>query len=295
MVEKPILLLVDDVPANIHTLAACLKDKYHIKVASDGLRCLELVSAQPEPDLILLDIEMPGMSGYDVCRELKENSLTKDIPVIFVTGNDQEEDEEKGLGLGAVDYITKPIRPSIVAARVNAHITLKQQRDQLISMATHDQLTGLYNRHYLFHSAQKKIARSIRYKTPMSLVIMDVDHFKMINDQHGHPIGDAVLKSIASVLTKQSRKEDIVARFGGEEFIILFDHVDIDRAQKKAEELRQSIEQSNPEGLSVTMSFGLVELKTENDHIDELIKLADEALYQAKEAGRNQVVVAQRL
>ncbi|MCN4144341.1 MAG: response regulator [Thiohalomonas sp.] len=123
-----------------------IKDKYHIKLATDGPRCLELVVSKPAPDLILLDIEMPGMDGYEVCRQLKEAPATQNILLIFVTVNDQEEDEEKGLQLGAVDYITKPIRPSIVVARVNTHITLKLQHDKLTAMAMYDQLTGLYNR-----------------------------------------------------------------------------------------------------------------------------------------------------
>ena len=291
MVDKPIVLIVDDVPANIQILAACLKDKYSIKVASDGLRCLELVANTPAPDLILLDIEMPGMNGYEVCQELKNNSTTQDIPVIFVTANDQEEDEERGLQLGAVDYITKPIRPSIVAARVQTHITLKQQRDQLMSMATHDQLTGLYNRHYLFHAAQKKIARSIRHNIPMSLAMIDIDFFKLINDQYGHPMGDAVLQAVAKILDEQSREEDIVVRFGGEEFIVLFDHSDLNNAQKKAEKLRKLVEDLKPQDLLVTMSFGITTLN-ENDDLDAMIKRADEALYQAKEAGRNRVVAA---
>lgn len=292
MADKPIVLIVDDAPVNIQILADCLKDNYQIKVASDGLRCLELVPSNIEPDLILLDIEMPGMNGYEVCRQLKMNSLTQNIPVIFVTANDHEEDEEKGLKLGAVDYITKPIRPSIVSARVNTHITLKQQRDQLLSMASHDQLTGLYNRHFLFLNAKKKISRSIRHKTPMSLVMMDIDHFKKINDLHGHPTGDAVLQAVAVLLNKQCRQEDIVARFGGEEFIILFDHTDLNNARKKAEQLRQMVEESQPEQLLVTMSFGVVQLKQEKDNIDDIIKRADEALYFAKEAGRNRVAVA---
>ncbi len=159
-------------------------------------------------------------------------------------------------------------------------------------MATHDQLTGLYNRHYLFHSAQKKIARSIRHQTPVSLAMMDIDHFKLVNDRHGHPMGDAILQSVASLLEKQSRKEDIVARFGGEEFIILFDHTELQSAERKAEDLRQLTEQLKPEGLSVTMSFGVVELQSDNNHIDDMIKRADEALYLAKEAGRNRIVAA---
>ncbi len=292
MADRPIVLIVDDVPLNIQILVDCLKDKYQLKIASDGARCLELIHNNLEPDLILLDIEMPGMDGYEVCRELKNNSLTRNIPVIFVTANDQDADEEKGLQLGAVDYITKPIRPLIVAARVKTHITLKQQRDQLLSIATHDQLTGLYNRHYLFDSASKKIANAIRHKIPLSLVMMDIDHFKNINDQHGHPTGDAVLQKVATLLNAHCRKEDVVARFGGEEFILLFDYTSRDNARNKTEQLRELIEQSQPESLRVTMSFGVVQLNPEEDNIDVMISRADKALYIAKESGRNCVVVA---
>lgn len=291
MADKPIVLIVDDVPLNIQLLVDCLKDKYQIKVASDGARCLELIRNKLEPDLILLDIEMPGMDGYEVCQELKKNSLTQNIPIIFVTANDQEEDEEKGLQLGAVDYITKPIRPLIVAARVNTHITLKQQRDQLLSIAIHDQLTGLYNRHYLFHSVHKKIARSIRHKIPLSLVMMDIDHFKKINDQYGHPVGDIVLQKMAILLKDHCRQEDTIIRFGGEEFIILFDHTDLDNAHKKILQLREFIEQAQPENIPVTMSFGVVQLNSQEDDIDTLINRADKALYCAKESGRNRVML----
>jgi diguanylate cyclase (GGDEF)-like protein len=291
MDKKPVILIVDDVPANIQVLAECLRDFYHIKVATDGLRCLELVYHEPSLDLILLDIEMPGMDGYEVCRQLKKDALTRDIPVIFVTANDQEEDEERGLLLGAVDYITKPIRPVIVAARVKTHITLKQQRDKLQAMATHDQLTGLYNRHYLMQSASQKIARAIRHHYPLSLVMMDIDHFKNINDQYGHPAGDVVLQAIAGILVEQCREEDIATRFGGEEFVILLDHCDYKQAQIKAEIFRELIEQLNPEKIPITSSFGVAQLNLQGDNLENLIKQADQALYQAKETGRNKVVV----
>ena len=292
MNDKPVILIVDDVPANIQVLAECLRDKYRIKVATDGLRCLELVYNESELDLILLDIEMPGLDGYEVCQQLQNDTVTKDIPIIFVTGNDQEKDEELGLQLGAVDYITKPIRPSIVAARVHTHITLKQQRDKLKEMATHDQLTGLYNRHYLLESAAKKIAASIRHNVPLSLVLMDIDHFKIVNDQHGHPAGDAVLQAISALMLKECRAEDVVTRFGGEEFVILLDHCDLHFAQAKAEALRRFIELSQPAQISVTSSFGVAQLLTDGEDIEGLIKRADQALYQAKESGRNQVIAA---
>ncbi len=290
--EKPVILIVDDVPANIHSLAVCLKYFYVIKTASNGKSCIEMVNNYPEIDLILLDIGMPGMDGYEVCQYLQSNYATKDIPIIFVTANDREADEKRGLELGGVDYITKPVRPSIVVARVKTHITLKQQHDELMAVATHDHLTGLYNRHYLMQSAPKKISRSIRHKMPLSLVMMDIDHFKRVNDQYGHPMGDKVLIMIADILNKHSREEDTVVRIGGEEFIIFMDYCELDEARAKADEIRQSIAQGKIDNISVTSSFGVVQMKSEGENIKSLIKRADSALYQAKETGRNCVVVS---
>lgn len=288
MSEKAVVLIVDDRPANIQLLAECLKEQYRIKVATDGLRCLELVSKDADVDLIQLDIEMPGLDGYEVCQRLKQNQVTADIPVIFVTSHDQQENEELGLELGAVDYITKPVRPSIVSARVKTHITLKRQRDQLLAMATHDQLTGLYNRHFLIEEANKKVAHAVRHHIPLSLFIIDIDHFKNINDRYGHPTGDAVLNAVACLLHKQCREEDIVARFGGEEFVILLDHCDLEEAMIKAENFRRDIAVLQPENILVTASFGITQMFFEQDeNIDGLIKRADQALYEAKQAGRN--------
>ena len=290
MADKPYILIVDDVPANIQTLADVLKDKYRIKVVTDGYRCLELARQEPQPDLILLDIEMPGISGFEVCKQLKKDTLTQDIPVIFVTANDQEEDEEKGLHIGAVDYITKPIRPVIVAARVDTHITLKIQRDLLTRMATHDQLTGLYNRHFLMETASKKIAYAQRHHSSISLLILDIDHFKKTNDNYGHPFGDRVLQEIGALLKKFSRMEDIVTRFGGEEFVILFDACPLQNALDKAEQLREQIAQLKPDGHKITVSIGLTEITSEQDSLEQMIKRADQALYQAKKQGRNRVI-----
>ncbi len=292
MADKPVVLIVDDVPANIQSLAEILKDKYRIKVATDGFRSLELAVTEPLPDLILLDIEMPGMNGYEVCEKLKQEPATKNIPVIFVTANDQEEDEEHGLQMGAVDYITKPIRSLIVAARVNTHITLKKQRDLLTAMATHDQLTGLFNRHYLMESSVKCISHAIRHKHDISLMIMDIDHFKIVNDDYGHPFGDRVLQKIANVLISECRREDVVTRFGGEEFVILFDFCNLKDAANKSETIRSMIEALQPEGHLITSSFGVTQLSFKDDSLDSMIKRADQALYMAKESGRNRVVTA---
>jgi diguanylate cyclase (GGDEF)-like protein len=160
-------------------------------------------------------------------------------------------------------------------------------------MAMYDQLTGLYNRHYLFISANKKVARAKRHHEPVSLMMMDIDHFKDINDNYGHPVGDVVLQAVAKIISAQCREEDIAARFGGEEFVILYDHCDLKDAQVKAENYRLLIEEAKPEQITVTSSFGVVQMKPEGEMVDDLIKRADLALYQAKENGRNQVVIAE--
>lgn len=292
MSEKPIVLLVDDSATNIQILAACLKDSYHLKVATSGEQCLDLAKVKPLPDLILLDIEMPGISGYEVCTELKKNDDTAVIPIIFVTARQGNEDEEKGLQLGAVDYITKPIHPAIVVARVDTHITLKLQRDELIKMALYDQLTGLYNRHYMLDISKQKIARALRHQHSFCLVMIDIDHFKSINDTHGHLTGDAILRAVAKHLNIGNRQEDIVARFGGEEFLILLDYCEIKDAELKAEAVRERIEKLNPHGINVTISLGVAQFEVlREESFNELLKRADDALYLAKEQGRNRVVL----
>ncbi len=291
--KKAKILIVDDSATNLKLLAELLNKDYSVKVAKNGEQALEL--AQSQPDLILLDIIMPGISGYEVCRRLKNNPVTQNIPIIFITGKTDTDDEEKGLNLGAVDYITKPIRPAIVLARVKTQITLRKQYQQLRYLAMHDQLTGLFNRHYLERVAQDKMARSKRHKTPMSLIIMDIDHFKKVNDYYGHPGGDKVLVEFAQVIQHHCRTEDVPARIGGEEFVILLDHCDYQQALRKAENLRSVIENYQFQAaeladLKITSSFGVAQLLPEEHNYPELLKRADKALYQAKEQGRNQVV-----
>ena len=233
---------------------------------------------------------MPEMNGYEVCQKLKSQTSTSSIPIIFITAKDDDEDEEFGLELGAVDYITKPVRPAIVLARVKTQITIKKQQDQLKKMALYDQLTGIYNRHYLMETANLKIAKSFRHDYPISLVVVDIDHFKSINDNNGHDVGDKVLVEVSKLFNQTTRKEDIAARFGGEEFVLLLDHCDKKSAQTKVESIRKEVEKLEPESLKVTASFGVAELQS-GEALDALIKRADDALYEAKQTGRNKVVV----
>jgi len=284
------VLIVDDSPSNIRVMAAVLQERYRVKTATSGQQCLDM-AIRHKPDLILLDIEMPGISGYDVLKELKQLDETRDIPVIFVTGRDNIEDEEMGLRIGAVDYITKPIRPVILSARVDTHITLKRQKDRLLKMAMHDQLTGLYNRHYMLDIVEQKIARARRHNTPLSVMIVDLDHFKRINDTHGHIVGDQILEHIGGFLNHQCRMEDTVTRFGGEEFMILMEPCSLNQANYKAEVIRHQISELKPSDIPVTVSIGIAELSDTDTNFSQLLKRADDALYRAKAAGRNCTVL----
>ena len=280
------VLIVDDSPSNIRVMAAVLQERYRVKTATSGQQCIAM-AIRHKPDLILLDIEMPGISGYDVCRELKRLSETQDVPIIFVTGRDNIEDEEMGLRIGAVDYITKPIRPVILSARVDTHITLKRQQDHLLKLAMHDQLTGLYNRHYMLETVDRKIARARRHSTPLSVMIIDLDHFKKINDTHGHIVGDQILEHVGGFLNHQCRIEDTVTRFGGEEFLILMEPCSLNQAHYKAEVIRHQVSELHPSGIPVTVSIGIAELSNNDADFSALLKRADDALYRAKDAGRN--------
>jgi len=287
--HKPVILIIDDVPSNVQALAILLKDEYSIKVATSGQRGLELAYQDPKPDLILLDVQMPDMNGYDVCKHLKIMEETMDIPVIFVTAKDSEVDEEFGLELGAVDYIIKPFRPAIVKARVKTHITLKQQHDNLALIALKDNLTGLYNRHFFVEDGKARFSRALRHGEKLSIMMADIDFFKAINDTFGHLAGDIVLREIAQLIEKNRRKEDLLARFGGEEFVLIMDKCSAVNAKIKAEEFREKIASTTIEGMKVTASFGIAELTEKVDSFEMLLKQADEALYSSKEEGRNRV------
>jgi len=291
MEEKPIVLIVDDVEQNVQILARVLNNDYDIKTATNGQRALELIRKKPYPDLILLDVNMPVMGGYEVLKELQVDSAHEMFPVIFITSNDTEANEEEGLRLGAVDYIKKPIRPAIVKARVKTHITLKKQRDKLLFDAVHDQLTGLYNRKHLIDEGERKFSRAFRQDDKLSLIMVDIDHFKAINDTYGHLVGDKVLIQIATVLACDNRYEDFSARFGGEEFIVVLDGCSADSAKMKAERFRKKIEALKPCNVEVTASFGICELTHKHMNLDALLKDVDMALYGAKESGRNCSVI----
>lgn len=291
------LLIVDDEPINIRMLDAMLRDDYDISAAAGGEQALNRASTTP-PDLILLDIQMPGMDGYEVCRRLKDNEHTRDIPIIFVTAKTDIAEEIKGLELGAVDYITKPFHPLIVRIRLKNHLELKQQRDLLNRLSSLDGLTGIANRRYFDRFLAQEWSRTVRSNDEISLIMVDVDHFKRFNDNYGHAAGDNCLRAISRTLSEIiSRSTDVVARYGGEEFVCVLSSTGLEGASNVAEKLRASVQALNiphtrsETAASVTISVGGATAKPGLSEMDpaDLLLVADQQLYLAKNGGRNQV------
>jgi len=297
--ERPRILVVDDIPANIKTLNAILSEDYNVIFATDWRKGLELAERK-SPDIILLDIMMPDMDGYEICQRLKSDAETREIPVIFITALDGEADEEKGLAIGAADYITKPFRPAIVRLRVGNHLELKLQRDRLESLTMTDGMTEIANRRSFDRHLGEEWRRCARMQIPLSVIMMDIDHFKAFNDNYGHTAGDECIRGIAQALAAvPTRAGDLVARYGGEEFACLLPGTDAEGALTVAERLREVVNDltiphawSNVAG-SVSISAGVGTLiPTRDGDSESLINLADGMLYEAKNAGRNRVAAA---
>ncbi len=300
MDSKPRILIVDDTPINIHVLVQALQADYHVKVATNGQRALAIAQSAEKPDLILLDVMMPEMDGYEVCRRLKDSPATKNIPVIFVTALDTAHNEEMGLDLGAADYITKPFVLPIVRARVRNFIAFKQNFDLLESLAFIDGLTRLANRRRFDQAIEVEWKRALRSGTSLSVVFADIDNFKKYNDHFGHGKGDECLAKVATVFSKTfCRPGDIAARYGGEEFVAILPETDTDGAAEVAERFRAGVYAlSLPAAPSanapcVTVSVGYASACLNRDHtVAALVEEADKALYRAKEGGRNRIATA---
>jgi diguanylate cyclase (GGDEF)-like protein len=293
--KKPRILIVDDVPGNIKILAEMLTEEYNISMVTNGEEALEM-AANKKPDLILLDVIMPGMDGYEVCRRLKADPVCRNIPIIFVTGQREEVDEMRGLELGAVDYVIKPPRAAILKARVKNHIHAKRQRDILSSLSNIDSLTGVGNRRKFDNFLDLEWRRCVRGSLGMAVIMLDIDHFKLYNDHFGHGPGDECLKRIASTLQNSLlRSTDLLARYGGEEFAVILPQVERNGTERVAEKMRihvESLKVLHPKSKTadiVTISLGCASIfPTRGGSPTPLLESADKMLYAAKEAGRNQ-------
>lgn len=305
------ILVVDDHPDNIQVLRARLEARgYLVDEAADGEQALERVYAFPQPHLILLDVMMPKLDGFEVVRRIKSDETLPFIPVIMQTALDSTESMVQGLDAGADDYIAKPINFRELDARVKSLLRIQSlqaslaQREkelstanaQLLVMSSTDVLTGVANRRALEQRLHDMWEYSQRQHEPLSLVMCDIDHFKRVNDAYGHQVGDTVLQQFAQLLVTEAREIDKVGRYGGEEFVLLLPGTVLDAAVTFAERIRECVEKREftyGEGQSLhrTMSCGVASWPHPLIVTQEaLIKAADDALYVAKEMGRNRVV-----
>ena len=294
--QKPKLLLVDDQRVNILVLYELFRDECEIFMAADGEQTLQSCRTVL-PDLVLLDVHMDGLDGHEVCRRLKDDPETRDIPIIFVTAQGEEQDEVRGFELGAVDFIVKPINPVIVKARVNTHLTLKQQTDILRSFALLDGLTGVANRRKFDEELALDWRQCQREQAPLSVILIDVDHFKRYNDRYGHLQGDAGLQAVAKALGSAIRRPyDLLARYGGEEFACVLPNTNLIDAVKIAECMQAAVRALKLEHLDsavgqvLTVSLGVATIvPTAGATSATVVAEADRQLYQAKQAGRARV------
>ncbi|MBK1990040.1 diguanylate cyclase [Sphaerospermopsis aphanizomenoides BCCUSP55] len=306
--EECLILVVDDVKLNLQVIGKILdKVGYEYTFASNGYQALERVKSA-HPDLILLDLMMPEMDGLEVCEKIQSNPELAEIPIIFLSASQEQDHLLKAFQKGAVDYVSKPFHHAELLARVRMHLELKYSRQKLKNLlqeqvelvkkleklANTDPLTEVWNRRYLITVAEQEIKRSQRYNLPFSVLLIDIDYFKKINDNYGHSIGDEIIIFMTKTVIAHLRTVDCFGRFGGEEFVALLPETDIQKAIIVAERIRVNIENQyidvENKKVSITVSIGVSSYNLGDETIDTIIQRADQALYQAKNQGRNRVI-----
>jgi diguanylate cyclase (GGDEF)-like protein len=306
------VLIVDDNSKNLQVLADILgNEHYKVALARDGGKALKFVRKR-RPDLILLDIMMPQLDGFEVCKLLKADAETRDIPVIFISALTETEDKLKGFRAGGVDYVAKPFQKEEVLARVKTHLELKRSQEALKTAyfklrkayeeleiaARTDSLTRLSNRRDMMDKIKYEKKKTDRNGKPFALILADIDDFKAFNDRYGHDCGDSVLVTVSDVLRGRVRKQDTAARWGGEEFLLLLPETEGDGARTLAASIQTALAESemvyDDQSLRVTLTLG-ISLCGQGADIDHCIKAADEALYDGKRAGKDRIIVSTEL
>ncbi len=306
-VAVPTVLIIDDDPLMIEVLGGMLDDMALVISADSGPSGIKLASEQ-SPDLILLDVEMPGMDGFEVCAAIRGNINLRDVPLIFVTAHSGAQFEAQGLDAGAVDFIAKPFNPPIIRRRVRTHLTLKRQSDELRRLANVDGLTQIANRRAFDITLDQEWRRSIRTGQVLSLAVIDVDHFKKYNDHYGHIGGDDCLRTVAAAIKGAAKRSvDLVARYGGEEFAIILPGAGEKAAGSLGARVIESLAErklphaASPTAPIVTISMGVATIAFDQvdpahiesteiaKHLERAIAVADAALYEAKTSGRNRM------
>jgi two-component system, cell cycle response regulator len=303
LVVTPIIVLLVEDSAAIRALVRrmLVAGGHTVVEAARGADALALCREQ-QPDVVLLDVEMPGMSGWDVLAAMKADPGLRDVPVVFLTGRSDTADMVDGLRLGAHDYLRKPCEPTELLARVQAAARVKRLQDELRQrneeldlVSRTDALTGLRNRRHVEEYLTKLVSLARRNVEPIAVLIVDIDHFKSVNDGHGHDAGDAVLREVAGRMVDSVRLEDMVGRWGGEEFLVVLPNTAAQGAAELAERLRQVVAGEPcplPDGGAVPVTISLGCAASVIDDAATLVRSADAAMYEAKESGRNRVVVA---
>ena len=299
------ILIADDEPVSRRMLQGLLtKWGYDVVPVEDGKAAWERLNTPDAPRIALLDWMMPGRNGIDVCREMRAHRPEPYTYILLLTAKDAKESVVEGLESGADDYLTKPFHPQELKARLRVGLrllsledTLVQAREAMRFKATHDALTGVWNRGTILETLDREITRSRRERTPLGVLIGDLDHFKLVNDTYGHLAGDSVLRETTRRMQACVRPYDAIGRYGGEEFLVLLPGCDASATADKAEQLRAKVGQQpieTPAGpLRVTMSLGAVATASWPDEsANQTLQMADAALYRAKEEGRNRIVVA---
>jgi diguanylate cyclase (GGDEF)-like protein len=302
--QHGLILVVDDVPTNIQLLKAYLTSVgYNVEAAKDGQEALEKV-VSCKPDLILLDVMMPKVNGFEVCQSLKKEQASSFIPVIMVTGLNEVEYKVKAMEAGADDFVTKPFNRLELLTRVKSLMRIKQlyeelekAKESLRQLSITDGLTGLFNHRYFKEHLDQELNRARRHNLHVSLAMADIDHFKKYNDTYGHPAGDALLSAVGHLFKDNIRKNDLAARYGGEEFSLVLVETNKHAAGIVAEKIKKLVDEhaflnvNGDGGHHITISMGVATFPEDAATSDELIKAADNRLYRAKEGGRNRVVV----
>ncbi|GAA3956549.1 diguanylate cyclase [Allohahella marinimesophila] len=288
------VLIVDDNPQLIKMLSAILRGICTVSFALSGEEALK-VAAQQKPQVILLDMQLPGMNGFETCRALKSSAETCNAAILFLTAHSESDFEVKALELGAVDFIAKPFNSAVVMARVKTQLLLAAQTETLRQYAERDALTGLYNRRYFDKKLDEEVAWHRRQALPMAVTLLDIDHFKLYNDGYGHVAGDHCLRQVAEILSESLRRPgEFVARYGGEEFCTVHPYNDKEQAGKIGQYLCEQVRKAQiPQEFSPTASFLTVSVGTVSFvptldmKLQDVLACADKALYLAKQSGRN--------
>lgn len=292
------VLLVDDSQFVHRLLDARLRSESIILAsAEDGQKGLE-IAQRDQPSLILLDLDMPIMDGFETLRELKEDPRTRDIPVIVLSGMNSSQDKVAAFDLGAIDFVTKPFELTELRARVRSSLRMSELLRMLAQKAHIDGLSGLYNRQYFDDKLKTEFNRTVRHGQALSIAMIDIDHFKSVNDTYGHPAGDSVISGVANLITRESRSIDIACRYGGEEFALIMPETDPDQALQLCERIRQGCERltwSRHPARSITISVGIAgtcDGESVTITPEGWVESADKNLYHAKQQGRNRVVAS---